>query len=130
VTGQLASLSGAECILLETCRKSGAAVATPVWFVVVDGLVYVRTLAHFGKVKRLRANPAVRFASCDWDGNVCGPWFHGRAALLSPDDECLPVVDALFDATYGERRAAMNRMVAEQGFDTVFIAITPASGEA
>jgi PPOX class probable F420-dependent enzyme len=125
VTPDLASLADAECIKLVTFRKSGAEVATPVWFVVTEGRIFVRTLAHFGKLKRLRNNPRVRFAACDWDGEVSGPWFHARAELIPPADDRIPAVERLLDTRYGERRAEMNRLVELQGFETVFIAITP-----
>jgi len=121
----LMSLADAECIKLVTFRKSGAEVATPVWFVLAQGRIFVRTLAHFGKVRRLRDDPAVRFAACDWHGNLSGPWYRGEAELLAPDDVRIAGVDGLFDAKYGERRAEMNRLIASEGFVPVFIGVTP-----
>jgi len=41
---------------LETFRKNGAAVKTPVWFVQDGDAIFVRTLANSGKVKRIRNN--------------------------------------------------------------------------
>ena len=41
---------------LETFRKNGAAVKTPVWFVQDGDATFVRTLANSGKVKRIRNN--------------------------------------------------------------------------
>lgn len=121
----LGSLAPAECIKLVTFRRSGAEVATPVWFVVDAGKVFLRTLAHFGKVRRLRHNPAVKFAACDWGGTLCGPWLQGRAELLVPGDARIEAVDAMLDHKYGEQRAEMNRMVQAQGLEPVFVAITP-----
>ena len=56
---------------LETYRKSGQAIVTPVWFAVDQqdsGLLYVRTYAKMGKVKRLRNNHKVRAVPCDRTG--------------------------------------------------------------
>ena len=66
-----------------TRRRSGAEVATPVWFVLCNDTACLRTATRFGKVKRLRNDPAVRYAPCDWDGNVSGPWLEGRAELIT-----------------------------------------------
>ena len=38
---------------LATFRRSGAEVATPVWFATVDGRLYVVTSGDAGKAKRL-----------------------------------------------------------------------------
>ena len=73
-----------ECIQLVTRRRNGAEVATPVWFVLWRDMACLRTATRFGKVKRLHDDPAVRYAPCDWDGNVSGPWLEGRAELLQP----------------------------------------------
>ncbi len=39
---------------LETFRKNGSGVKTPVWFVEDCGVLYLRTDAASGKVKRIR----------------------------------------------------------------------------
>ena len=45
---------GHQYVSLETYRKSGEAVRTPVWFVEEDGKMYVWTVGTSGKVKRIR----------------------------------------------------------------------------
>ena len=52
-------LEGHKNINLTTFRKSGNEVPTPVWFVVLEGKLYVRTEASSGKVKRIRNNGRV-----------------------------------------------------------------------
>ena len=47
---------------LATFRKSGAQVATPVWFAPADGKLYVFTAGDSGKVKRLRGSSRARRA--------------------------------------------------------------------
>ena len=106
-----------ECIQLVTRRRNGAEVATPVWFVLWQDMACLRTATRFGKVRRLHDDPAVRYAPCDWDGNVSGPWLEGRAELIAATDERAAVIDRLLDEKYGERRAQMSRLMQ--------IAITP-----
>ena len=52
----LAQFSNQKYLNLVTYRKSGTAVSTPLWFIEDRGVLYVRTPAKSGKVKRLRNN--------------------------------------------------------------------------
>ncbi|HQY71563.1 MAG TPA: pyridoxamine 5'-phosphate oxidase family protein [Pseudomonadales bacterium] len=119
------SFATAECIKLVTRRRSGAEVATPVWFVLCNDTACLRTATRFGKVKRLGNDPAVRYAPCDWDGNVSGPWLEGRAELIPANDARATEIDRLLEQKYGERRADMNRLMQAEGMEPVFVAITP-----
>ena len=47
---------------LETFRKSGESMRTPVWFVQDGESLYVHTVANSGKVKRIRNNGRVNIA--------------------------------------------------------------------
>lgn len=76
----LSTLRSETYINLQTFRKNGQGVPTPVWFVEENGVLYVRTLARSGKVKRVRNNPHVRVAACDARGNLKGAWLEARAA--------------------------------------------------
>jgi nitroimidazol reductase NimA-like FMN-containing flavoprotein (pyridoxamine 5'-phosphate oxidase superfamily) len=49
-----------EYIRLETFKKNGQVVSTPVWFVVNEDVLYIRSYANSGKVKRMRNKPYVR----------------------------------------------------------------------
>lgn len=69
---------------LESYRKDGRAVATPVWFVEEAGVFYIYSLADAGKVKRIRNNPRVRIAPCDLRGNLKGSWVDAEARILDP----------------------------------------------
>ncbi len=55
---------------LETYRKNGVFVRTPVWFVVEDKDFFVITKSETGKVKRLRNNPKVRISPCNFRGKI------------------------------------------------------------
>jgi uncharacterized protein len=63
-------------------KRSGTAVATPVWFVEQDGRLLVETDAASGKVKRIRHNPAVLVAECSASGRLRGGQLSAVAELL------------------------------------------------
>jgi uncharacterized protein len=81
-------LAGKKYLSLETFRKSGEGVKTPVWFAEAPpadsdaGTLYVYTIGNTGKVKRIRNNPRVRIAPCDMRGRVLGDWIEARAEIL------------------------------------------------
>ena len=79
-------IRGQKYISLTTFRKSGAGVATPVWFGEEDGKLYVMTISKMGKVKRIRNNPQVQVAPCTIRGKVTGQQFAATARLLAPED--------------------------------------------
>ncbi|HEY3972667.1 MAG TPA: PPOX class F420-dependent oxidoreductase [Candidatus Sulfotelmatobacter sp.] len=81
-----APIQGQKYISLTTFRKTGAGVATPVWFGEEDGKLYVMTRSDMGKTKRIRNNPQVRVAPCTIRGKVTGPEFAALARIL-PSDE-------------------------------------------
>jgi hypothetical protein len=75
----LAHLDREAYLNLATFRRSGVAVETPVWFAAHAGRLYVFTEGKAGKLKRLRANPAIRVAPCGVRGSLKGAWLPGRA---------------------------------------------------
>ncbi|MFG2821647.1 PPOX class F420-dependent oxidoreductase [Kitasatospora sp. NPDC048365] len=66
----LDALTRARYVSLTTYRKDGTPVATPVWHVVDDGLLYVWTEADSWKVKRLRRDPRAKVVVCDVRGRI------------------------------------------------------------
>jgi PPOX class probable F420-dependent enzyme len=74
--------AGQQYLCLESFRKNGQGVRTPVWFAEGDGLFYVYTLADSFKIKRIRNNPHVRIAPCDVRGKVKGEWVDATASIL------------------------------------------------
>ena len=84
---KLSELGDPKFIALETFRKNGEAVKTPVWTVRQDGKLLVWTQGDSWKVKRARNNPRVRVANCDMRGKTEGPWVEGVAASISDDPE-------------------------------------------
>lgn len=96
---ELARLSAGKYLSLTTFRKSGEAVATPVWVVRDGAHLYVVTDANSGKVKRLRNNSEVLLAPCDVRGNLTGEEVTGTAEILGEDDTAK--VRRLINSRYG-----------------------------
>ena len=82
-------LSGNTYINLETYRRNGQPVATPVWFTIDDSnkIVYVVTRTETGKVKRLRNNSKVRIMPCGMRGQPKGEWLNGRATFATAEQQ-------------------------------------------
>ena len=94
-------------ISLETFKRSGDAVRTPVWFALQDGRFYVFTEAKSWKVKRLSRDARIRVAACSVRGAVHGDWIDGHARVV--DDAA--VVDAAYRALqkkYGWQMTLVN----------------------
>jgi uncharacterized protein len=72
-------------ISLETFRRSGVGVETPVWFATLAGKLYVVTDGTSAKVKRLRATKQVRIAPCNVRGTVTGKWIEGTGRIVKDD---------------------------------------------
>lgn len=85
---------------LETFRKSGEGLRTPVWFVEDSGTLYVRTVVNSGKVKRVRRTSRVNVAPCKVDGKLLGEWQPGEAREQL-DAETDQRVNALLNKKYG-----------------------------
>jgi PPOX class probable F420-dependent enzyme len=82
----LAVLSRRHDMALQTRKRDGGWVTTPVNPLVEGDHVYFRTWHTSGKAKRLRNFDEVRFAPSTARGRPTGPWMHGRAVLLDGDD--------------------------------------------
>ena len=95
----LDELQSKKYILVETYKRSGEAVQTPVWFVTRNGQVHVVTRSQTGKIKRLRNNSKVRIAECTIKGKVTGEWTSGAATIL--DDIQTKEIVAIRDKKYG-----------------------------
>jgi PPOX class probable F420-dependent enzyme len=120
-----ASLDPEQTVSLVTFRRNGEPVATPLWFVRDGALVYLRTMARSGKVKRLRHDPRVTVAPCTWEGEVKGAAVEGLGRVMASDEPATKRADRLLDAKYGEERAKMTRMMQEQQEPLVFLELRP-----
>ena len=72
---------GENVISLETYRKNGEPVRTPVWFLEENGILYVHTGESTGKVKRIKRNPKVRVAPSHFRGKPKTEYVDARAEL-------------------------------------------------
>jgi len=84
---------------LETYRKAGKPVATPVWFAEENGALYIYSLANAGKVKRLQNNSKVRIMPCDVRGKPKGEWVKAKARIL--DERGAMLGHKLLNEKYG-----------------------------
>ncbi len=91
--------AGQKYLNLETYRKTGVAVATPVWFAEDSRVFYIYSLANAGKVKRIRNNHRVRIMACDMRGKPKGEWVEARARILGPAEA--ERAHRLLDKKYG-----------------------------
>lgn len=88
---RFAGFAGHKYLNLETFKKSGNGVKTPVWFAADpcagldsgEAKLYVYTIGASGKVKRIRNNGGVKIAPCNARGGVLGEWVPARAEIVS-----------------------------------------------
>ena len=99
---------------LETFRKNGNGVKTPVWFVEEGSTLFVRTVAGSGKVKRIRNHPLVHIAPCKMDGAVVGDWMEASAREIS-GREIESQVDRLLTKKYGLMKTLFGLAMSLQG---------------
>jgi PPOX class probable F420-dependent enzyme len=78
----LAPFVGQRYLNLESYKRDGTPVQTPVWFAEDRGVLYVYTRANAGKVKRIRRHPRIRIAPCTMRGTVTGPWVEAEATIV------------------------------------------------
>ena len=118
---KLAQFSGKSYLNLETYRKSGQAVRTPLWFVEDHGVLYMRTPAASAKVRRMRNNPHVRVVNSDVRGNPLGVWLDGEASLM--DAEEAEWVNDLIRRKYGLLKRLIDLRSRLKGTKAVVIAV-------
>ena len=70
-----------DFLSLETFRKNGIGVKSPVWFAEEDNILYMWTVGESAKIKRIRNNPQVKIAPCKRFGEVTGEWVEARASM-------------------------------------------------
>ena len=117
---KLAQFAKQQFINVETYRRNGQAVPTPVWFVEDQGTPYVRTVDGSGKVKRIRNNPRVRVTPCGMRGGPLGEWVEGQARFADAAET--KRVDRLLTRKYGFQKAMFEIMSKLQGRKDTVIA--------
>ena len=102
-----ADLDRHRYVSLATFRRSGAEVATPVWFAAVDGRLYVVSGGDTGKVKRIRNGARTRVAPCDARGSVRGAWQDATARVIT-DAALIERAQSALRAKYGWQVRLLN----------------------
>ncbi len=87
-------------INLETFRKNGQGVKTPVWFAEDGGFLHVWTRDDSGKAKRIRQDEKIKIVPSTSNGNPLGEWVSARATADS-SLEALKHVKNLMEKKYG-----------------------------
>lgn len=78
----LAPFVGQRYLNLESFKRDGTPVQTPVWFAEDQGVLYIYTLVKAGKVKRICRHSHLRIAPCTMRGKVIGPWMEAVATIV------------------------------------------------
>jgi len=79
---------------IETFKRSGQGVKTPVWFAAdpnadiagENARLFFFTIGVSGKVKRIRNNPRVKIAPCTVRGAVTGEWQEARVQIIGGEE--------------------------------------------
>jgi len=118
----LEQFSKKKYLNLETFRKSGQGMRTPVWFVQDGEIIYVQTMANSGKVKRIRNSGRVNIAPCKMDGKLIGSWVPAQAREVT-DPEVSMAADRLLDQKYGLLKKIFSNQRASKGAQDIILEI-------
>jgi hypothetical protein len=118
---KLAALGAHKYINLETYKKNGQLVRTPVWFVIDNDQIFITTRPDTGKVKRIKNNNRVKIMPCGMRGEPKGEWIEGTARFAN-ESESKNAIN-LRNKKYG-MRAKLVGMFAYRGINPVVIAIS------
>ena len=127
-----AALKGQKYLNLETFRKSGEGVRTPIWFAADPSAdlasqaakLYIYTVDNTGKVKRIRNNSRVKVAPCDVRGNLLGEWTDARAEIVTGEEAVHGM--RLLNKKYWPRKQIMAFFARFSRGERIVIAISPA----
>lgn len=124
----LEQFSRKKYLNLETFRKSGEGVKTPVWFVQEGDKLYVKTLNNSGKVKRIRNNPRVNIIPSKVDGKPSGSWLAGTSKIVR-DETLEKKVEQLYDKKYGLLKKLFFRSRPEKDMEYCVLELEPIERE-
>lgn len=120
-TDKLDQFANQRYLNLESYRRIGKPVATPMWFAEHNGRLYVYSLAGAGKVKRIRSNPNVRVVPSDMRGRPRGEWVAAEAEIL--DERRAELGHELLNRKYGWMKKIGDLLSKLRKRDKVVIAI-------
>ena len=85
---------------IETFRKNGQGVKTPVWFAQNGETLHIWTSVTSGKIKRIRNNSSVRITPSTASGDALGEWVNAHATAHDAESK-VKETEALFKKKYG-----------------------------
>ncbi|MFF5294467.1 PPOX class F420-dependent oxidoreductase [Paractinoplanes globisporus] len=122
---KLKELGKERYLLLETRKRDGTWVGTPVNLVIDNGRGFFKSYDASGKAKRLRNFPEVRVTPCNYRGRVKGEAVAGRATLLGGESAEARRAEALLARKHpllqGRLVPAFHK---RKGFTTLFYELT------
>lgn len=119
---KLAQFANQNYLNMESYRKTGEAIRTPLWFAQDGEVFYFYTVADSFKVKRLKNNNRVRITPCDMRGNVKGEWVDATARSLDATEA--QHADGLLNGKYGLSKRILNFFAKLRGHSRAAFAIT------
>lgn len=96
----LSEIGDATYMALESFKKNGQGVITPVWVTREGNRLFVMTDAKAWKVQRIRRNGVVRVARSDGRGKPKGAWVEAQARVLD-SAEAWAEMEPRMQAKYG-----------------------------
>jgi uncharacterized protein len=119
----LDQLGTSKTVLLQTRKRDGSWVKTPVNLVIERDHGYFRTYDASGKYKRLRNFPQVQLALSTFLGKPLGPAVQGRTRRLDPGEaeHAASLLAARFPILHGKIVPWMHR---RKGWETVHYEVT------
>ena len=108
---------------VETYRKTGQGVQTPVWFIESNGEFLFNTEETSAKVKRIRRNPMVKIAPCDMRGELKGEYISGKARFLTPAETA--TARKIYTKKYGLMGKIFELIGNSRKSARVFLAVKP-----
>ena len=126
-----AAFANHKYLNLETFKKSGQGVRTPIWFAADPSAsldsgaakLYVYTTGDTGKVKRIRNNPRVRIAPCDMRGRLLGEWVDARSEIVTGQEALRGV--QLLNKKYVPWKQLLNFFAMFRQRERIVLAIRP-----
>ncbi len=109
---------------LQTYRKNGEAMSTPVWFVQDGEKFYVRTIAGSGKAKRINNDSKVQIMPCGQRGEPLGTWLAAQAHEMT-DEVTFAHVKSLLITKYGEIVETLEAEAQERGQKYTVLLVEP-----
>lgn len=117
----LSILEKHKYINLESYKKNGQAVQTPVWFMISDNTIFVQTAKTTGKIKRIKNNSKIRIMPCGIRGESKGEWVEGIATLA--DDTKIQEIIKLRVKKYGFKAKMLGMFMKKENLAGIIIQI-------